>query len=92
MAKKCNDKKEMDVIKVELLITTEEGKELAELLSRIGEPRISKCEAMKYINCSPATFNRQVEAGKIPKGKHRIGFKEQFWYKSEILETIDKNK
>lgn len=92
MTKKCKEKGEIPVIKVELLITTEEGKELAELLSRIGETRISKCEAMNYINCSPATFDRQIMAGKIPKGKKQLGFKELYWYKSEILQHINKNK
>ncbi|MBQ9254628.1 MAG: hypothetical protein IJ180_07640 [Bacteroidales bacterium] len=42
--------------KIELHITTQECNELVELLSRIGEERISKYEAMEYINCSKATF------------------------------------
>lgn len=36
--------------KIELHVTTQECNELVELLSRIGEERISKYEAMEYIN------------------------------------------
>ena len=63
-------KKSENKIKVELLISSAEGKELAELLSRIGEEKLSKDQAMQYVNCnSHRTFDRLVATGKIPKGK-----------------------
>lgn len=77
--------------KIELHVTTQECNELVELLSRIGEERISKYEAMEYINCSKATFERLVLSGKIPQGRKQAGFKEKFWYKSEILQYIKRN-
>ena len=42
-------KKSENKIKVELLISSAEGKELAELLSRIGEEKLSKDQAMQYV-------------------------------------------
>lgn len=73
-------------------INEQDSEELLECLVRIGEPVISKYRAMKYINCSPATFDRLVRVGKLPKGIRQAGFKEKFWKKSDIdkyLKRID---
>lgn len=51
---------------------------------------ISKYLACKYLNISRATFDRYVSEGKLPKGKHEIGFKEKFWLKKDLDEYIKK--
>lgn len=51
---------------------------------------ISKYLACKYLNISRATFDRYVAEGKLPKGKHEIGFKEKFWLKKDLDEYIKK--
>lgn len=79
-----------ECIKIELAISTEESKELWELLMRIGEEKLSKYQACKLVNCSRATFDNLVRAGKLPKGRKQIGFKELYWRKSEIMEWIKK--
>ena len=73
-------------------INEEDEEELLNCLIKIGEPMMSKYKAMKYINCSTATFDRLVASGKLPKGKRQAGFKEKFWLKSDIdkyLKEID---
>lgn len=45
---------------------------------------ISKHDACKILNVSRQTFDNWVKDGKVPKGKHKIGFKELFWSKREI--------
>ena len=49
---------------------------------------ISKYSACEYLNVSRATFDRYVAEGKLPKGKHEIGFKEKFWLKKDLDECI----
>ena len=51
---------------------------------------ISKYSACKYLNISRATFDRYVSEGKLPKGKHEIGFKELRWYNKDLDECIKK--
>lgn len=46
--------------------------------------RISKYEACRYLNVSRATFDNYVREGKLPKGKHHIGFKELSWEKKDL--------
>lgn len=57
---------------------------------------ISKYSACEYLNVSRATFDNYVREGKIPKGKHEIGFKELRWYKKDldkfIMESRNGNK
>lgn len=40
---------------------------------------LSKYAACQYLNISRATFDNYVRDGKIPRGEHRIGFKELGW-------------
>ena len=51
---------------------------------------ISKYAACEYLNISRATFDRYVSEGKLPKGKHEIGFKEKFWLRKDLDECIKK--
>lgn len=45
---------------------------------------ISKYQACQYMNMARSTFDKYVALGKIPKGKHRAGFKELCWTKREL--------
>lgn len=54
------------------------------------EKALSKYAACQYLNMSRATFDRYVTEGKLPKGKHEIGFKEKFWLKKDLDECIKK--
>ena len=40
------------------------------------ERYLSKYAACQYLRISRATFDNYVREGKLPRGKHRIGFKE----------------
>lgn len=51
---------------------------------------ISKYSACVYLGISRATFDRYVSEGKLPKGKHEIGFKELRWYKKDLDKYIKK--
>lgn len=54
------------------------------------EKRLSKYAACKYLNVSRATFDNYVREGKLPRGKHEIGFKELSWSKKELDEFVKK--
>lgn len=46
--------------------------------------KLSKYQACKYLDISRATFDNYVRSGKLPKGRSQQGFKELFWYKSDL--------
>ena len=75
-------------------ITQEEGIEALEILTKFTSKteRLSKYSACQYLNVSRATFDNYVREGKLPKGKHEIGFKELSWNKKELDECIKKMK
>lgn len=73
-------------------ITEDEEKQIIDVLTSITEPRLSKYQAMQYLNVSRATFDNLVREGKLPQGSRQAGFKEKFWKKSEILQYITKDK
>lgn len=73
-------------------ITEDEEKQIIDMLTSITEPRLSKYQAMQYLNVSRATFDNLVREGKLPQGFRQAGFKEKFWKKSEILQYITKDK
>lgn len=71
----------------------EEAIEIAKVISELRKDNgISKYAACKYLNVSRATFDNYVREGKIPKGKHEIGFKELRWYKKDLDEFIRKSR
>lgn len=41
---------------------------------------------------SRATFDNYVREGKLPKGKHEIGFKELSWCKKDLDEFVRKSR
>ena len=53
---------------------------------------ISKYAACEYLNMGRATFDNYVREGKIPKGKHEIGFKELRWYKKDLDKFIEESR
>ena len=66
-------------------LTEAETLEILEHLTLLSnkEGKLSKYQAIKYINdsgikMSRATFDNYVRDGKLPKGKHQAGFKEIF--------------
>lgn len=73
-------------------MTEEEALKTIEMLrdySQKGEG-MSKYSACQYLNISRATFDNLVKEGKLPKGKHVIGFKELRFYKKDLDLCIDK--
>ena len=73
-------------------ITEEEIDEIIQSLSVMSGDRISKDKAMRLLNISRATFDRQVKDGKIPQGKKTVGWKELSWSKAEIEHLITHRK
>ena len=64
-------------------LNEKESVELVEVIKQYTDKteRISIYEACRYLNVSRATFDNYVREGKLPKGKHHIGFKELSWGK-----------
>lgn len=67
-------------------ITEEEATKAVELLSNFTrkDEGMSKYSACRYLKVSRATFDNLVKEGKIPTGKHVIGFKEKRWYMKDL--------
>lgn len=66
---------------------------LVEVIKRYTdkEREVSKYEACQIVGLKRAQFDNMVRAGKIPRGHHKIGFKELRWYIKD-LETFNKNR
>ena len=73
-------------------LNEKEAVELVEVIKQYTDKteRISKYEACRYLNVSRATFDNYVREGKLPKGKHHIGFKELSWEKKDLDIFINK--
>lgn len=54
------------------------------------EKRLSKYAACEYLNVNRATFDNYIREGKLPRGKHEIGFKELSWSEKELDEFVKK--
>lgn len=69
----------------------EELEEILDLINKATntQNKLSKYQAMKYLNVSRATFDRYVADGKLPPGKKEQGFKELFWDKSTLIKFKD---
>ena len=63
---------------------------LKELIDK--EKRLSKYAACRYLNISRATFDNYVREGKLPRGKHEIGFKELSRSRKDLDNFIKKSK
>lgn len=75
-------------------ITEEEAVKLIGTLKELSdkERRLSKYAACEYLNVSRATFDNYVREGKLPKGKHEVGFKELSWSKKDLDEFVRKSR
>ena len=75
-------------------LSDSEATELMEHLSSLTNRRekLSIYQACRYLKVSRATFDNYVREGKLPKGRKQAGFKELFYYKSDLDEYIDKYK
>lgn len=75
-------------------ISESEAIEIVDTLKNLTdrEKRLSKYAACKYLNISRATFDNYVRKGKLPRGKHEIGFKELSWDKKTLDEFIRRSK
>lgn len=75
-------------------ITNEEALELANTISVLAnkDRRMGKYAACQYLNVSRATFDNYVKEGKLPKGKHDIGFKELSWSRRDLDNLINSTK
>lgn len=74
-------------------INEEEAIEVAKVISELRKDNgISKYAACEYLNISRATFDNYIREGKIPKGKHEIGFKELRWYKKDLDKFIKESR
>ena len=76
-------------------IPSEEAlEEILDLINKATntQNKLSKYQAMKYLNVSRATFDRLVADGKIPKGKKEQGFKELFWEKKALIDYVENNE
>lgn len=73
-------------------ITEDEATKLIDTLKELTnkEKRLSKYAACEYLNISRATSDNYIRDGKLPKGKHEIGFKELSWSKKELDEFVKK--
>ena len=73
-------------------LNKKEAVELVKVIKQYTDKteRISKYEACRYLNISRATFDNYVREGKLPKGKHHIGFKELSWEKKDLDIFINK--
>ena len=74
-------------------LSADECNEVIEYLTEITNKneKLSKYQACKYLKVSRATFDNYVRAGKIPKGRKQIGFKELYWYKKYLDILQEKN-
>lgn len=68
-------------------LSADECNKVIEYLTEITNKneKLSKYQACKYLKVSRATFDNYVRAGKIPKGRKQIGFKELYWYKKDLI-------
>lgn len=71
-------------------ISEDEAIELTKVLQSYTDKtvRMSKYQACRYLNVSRATFDNYVRAGKLPKGKHEMGFKELSWSRKDLDQFI----
>lgn len=57
-----------------------------------GNSNITEGEAIEIVDNLRATFDNYVREGKLPRGKHEIGFKELSWNKKTLDEFIRRSK
>lgn len=74
-------------------LSEEEALTIIEELKVLSDKaKLSKYAACQYLNVSRATFDNYVREGKLPRGKHSIGFKELSWSKKDLDDFIRKSR
>lgn len=58
--------------------------EAVDILSNITHQAMSKVQACQYMNLSRPRFDELIRAGRIPKGRKKVGFTEKVWYRDEL--------
>lgn len=74
-------------------LSEEEALTIIEELKVLSDKsKLSKYAACQYLNVSRATFDNYVREGKLPRGKHSIGFKKLSWSKKDLDDFIRKSR
>lgn len=70
----------------------EQCEQLIDIINKLTNTKnkFSKYRSYRYLGLSRSTFDRYVKDGIIPEGRKESGFKEKFWYKSDL--DVAKNK
>ena len=61
---------------------------LADNLRASTDDKISKYQAAQFLNINEKQFDYMVSKGDIPKGRKQVGFKEKFWYRSDLEHLV----
>lgn len=70
--------------KIEIGTSEISDSQAMDLVSAFTHVPMSKESACSYLNLSRSRFDELVRAGKLPKGKKEVGYKELRWYKDEL--------
>jgi hypothetical protein len=54
------------------------------IIDQLANRPLSKEQASIFLGMSRSNFDRLVREGKLPKGRKVAGFKELFWFSSEL--------
>ena len=75
-------------------INEEDETKIIDLLKEYTDKEryLSKYAACQYLRISRATFDNYVREGKIPRGEHRIGFKELGWKVKDLDSYVNASK
>ena len=69
-------------------LTDDEMVFLTDTLRAFTDDKISKYQAARYLGLNEKQFDYKVSKGEIPPGRKQIGFKEKFWYRSDLEHLI----
>lgn len=74
-------------------LSEEECEKIIEHLLQLTDKnkKLSKYQACKYLGISRATFDNYVREGKLPAGRKQQGFKELFYYESDLRKFKDQD-
>lgn len=62
--------------------------EIQDLIKQLMHIELNKTEAAEYLGMSTRTFDRKIENGELPIGKHIRGSKNLIWYKDELIRSL----
>ena len=73
-------------------ITEKDQMLLLDTIRAISDQKLSKYQVAQLLNCSTSKVDSLVSQGKLPKSESQAGFKEVFWYKSDVVKYIEKER